>query len=73
MRRCHQTVRALLAIAALVGGCATVKPWQRERLAKPKMQLSSDAQATELEQHVYESREGAAGGTGGAGGGCGCN
>ncbi|MCE9575601.1 MAG: DUF4266 domain-containing protein [Deltaproteobacteria bacterium] len=64
---------ALLAIGALVAGCAHVKPWQRERLAKAKMQLSGDAQATELEQHVYESREGSAGGTGGAGGGCGCN
>lgn len=67
------TARLLLMFGALVAGCAPVKPWQRERLARPKMQLSTDAQAAELEQHVYESREGSAGGTGGAGGGCGCN
>jgi len=60
-------------VIALVLASACVKPWQRERLAMPKMQLGRDAQANEIEQHVYESREGSAGGAGGTGGGCGCN
>lgn len=57
----------------IAAGCVSVKPYQRERLAKPKMQLARDPQSSEMEQHVYESREGAAGGAGGGGGGCGCN
>ena len=62
------------AVALLIGaGCAPVKPWQRELLAKPKMQLDPDPEATLLEQHVYEYREGSAGGYGAGGGGCGCN
>lgn len=63
----------MFVIFALAAGCAGVKPYQRERLAKPKMQLSDDPQATEMTEHVYESREGAAGGTASGGGGCGCN
>jgi len=63
----------VLAVLAACGGCVRVAPYQRGRLAKPKMQLQRDAQATEIEQHVYESREGSAGGYGGTGGGCGCN
>ena len=62
----------LLALVLLVG-CVRVRPHERGRLAKPKMQIVRDPQANELDQHVYESREGAAGGAGGAGGGCGCN
>jgi len=66
-------VAALIIALATALGCAPVKPYQRGRLAKPKMQLQRDAQATEIEQHVYESREGSAGGHVGTGGGCGCN
>jgi hypothetical protein len=68
-------VRAALALLllTLAGGCARVRPWQRELLAKPKMALDADPEAALLEQHVYEYREGAAGGYGGSGGGCGCN
>jgi len=65
----------VLLCALLLGavGCKTVKPWQRELLAKPKMQLNDDPEATLLEQHIYEYREGSAGGYGAGGGGCGCN
>lgn len=54
-------------------GCAAVRPWQRGRLAKPKMQIDASPEATILEQHVYEYREGSSGGYGAVGGGCGCN
>ena len=62
----------IVIVAVLLGGCG-VKPWQRERLARPKMQLERDALASEMEQQVYETREGSVGGHGGGGGGCGCN
>ena len=59
-----------LAVAS--GGCATVKPWQRESLAQPGMTLDATPSAA-AEQHMLESREASLGGLGGAGGGCGCN
>ena len=70
-----QTARSLVVIALATGttGCATVKPWERGRLAKPCMQLDPKPESTLIEQHVYQYREGSAGGYGGLGGGCGCN
>ena len=65
-----------LAFAAMTSGlfgCAAVAPWERGLLAKRKMQMDPDPQAVQLEQHVYEYREGASGGYGSVGGGCGCN
>ncbi len=61
-----------LVAALAASGCAAVKPWQRELLAQPGMQLrvTPDVRA---EQHMLESREAAIGGFGGGGGGCGCN
>ena len=57
----------------LSSGCTLVKPYQRELLAKRIMALDPDPEAALLEQHVYQYREGSAGGYGGGGGGCGCN
>ena len=54
-------------LLALSGGCATVQPWERGRLADPAMALEGDPN-----QLVYESREGSSGGGGAAGGGCAC-
>ena len=64
---------AIVLLGALASSCAGVKPYERSRLAKPKMQLGRDPEATALEQHVYEYREGSSGGYGTIGGGCGCN
>jgi hypothetical protein len=63
----------ILLLAVLASGCSGVKPYQREKLAKPKMQFDTQPEATQLEQHVFEYREGSFGGYGGGGGGCGCN
>ena len=63
----------LVLLAALAGGCATTRPWQREELAKPVMAVDADADELALRQHLLGTREGAAGGFGGGGGGCGCN
>ena len=68
-------LRALVLLTLLLPsfGCATVKPWDRGMLAKPKMAADMDPMASQLEQHVYQYREGAVGGYGSVGGGCGCN
>jgi hypothetical protein len=68
-------VRLVVAIALslLAGGCATILPFERERLAQPDMQLASSPELSLAEGHATEVREGAVGGMGGAGGGCGCN
>lgn len=63
---------AALALV-LVPACAEVRPYQRETLAAPRMQLDPDPEAVLVEQHVFSYREGSTGGYGGGGGGCGCN
>jgi hypothetical protein len=72
-----QPMRMRLLIVTLLAfatsGCASVKPWERGRMAKPVMQLDPEPESTLLEQHVYQYREGSVGGYGGLGGGCGCN
>jgi hypothetical protein len=65
--------RRLLALLLLVASCATVKPWQKETLAKKIMQLAPDSNEDELDIHMHEAREGSAGAQGSGGGGCGCN
>ncbi len=54
-------------------GCATVAPYERERLAKRDMQLDRNPDATAGEQHAAAYREGSTGAMGSSGGGCGCN
>ena len=58
----------------LISGCTSVKPWQKEYLAKPQMSPeSSTALAMELKQEVYTSRSASKGGYSIGGGGCGCD
>jgi hypothetical protein len=69
---------ALIAVSGALSGCATtgavrVKPWERGLLADPTMDPNRDPLATEMIEHVYFSREAAAGGRGVGGAGCGCN
>jgi hypothetical protein len=67
-------ILAMLALAAaFAGGCATVAPFQRERLADPIMSLRDDSRDAARELHWMEAREGSTGGAGAAGGGCACN
>jgi hypothetical protein len=70
----------LVAALALLGasGCARlrpmpVKPYQRVHLSDRIMRTDVDRLGQAADQHVLNTREGAAGGTGTAGGGCGCN
>jgi hypothetical protein len=64
-----------MTTALLLGaaGCATVAPYERERLAKPDMDTSRNADAKAGEEHATAYREGSSGGMGSSGGGCGCN
>ena len=59
--------------AVLLGGCAEVKPWDRDLLAQKRMQLVPAPVDSALDEHVYFSKEAASGGQGVGGGGCGCN
>lgn len=70
------TKAMLLALAAsLIGGCSSlgVQPWERDLLAKPQMAPDPHPVETGLDEHIYFSKEAAAGGRGFGGGGCGCN
>jgi len=61
---------------AFFGACATVKPYEREYLTRPGMDMKGEALASIFEAHVQSAREGAAAGHvtfESAGGGCGCN
>lgn len=49
------------------------KPWEKGNLARPEMSMAGDALDLRYTQHVYQSKEAAAGGAGVGGGGCGCN
>ena len=74
-RACAIAALVLAAVVAIGGaaGCARVKPYERELLAKPTMTFQPDPHEDVLDNHMLEAREGAAGGYGSAGGGCGCN
>jgi hypothetical protein len=62
----------ILALCALLPGCAQLAPWERGILAKPHMAPVQLRQA--LDENVNTSREASAGGRSTArGGGCGCN
>jgi hypothetical protein len=75
--RCLRAALAGIAVTAALGGCAMpepwVKPYERERLADPVMNVQRDALSAKHLEHVREVREGARGATGVQGGGCGCN
>ncbi|NNM20457.1 MAG: DUF4266 domain-containing protein [Gammaproteobacteria bacterium] len=61
----------------LLSGCARIEPWvkpyERNFLADPIMQLERDPVSAAYLDHVFEAREGARGALGSSGGGCGCN
>jgi hypothetical protein len=71
-RRGLRTLVALILCSGAVG-CATVKPWDRNLLAKREMQFVPCPQLHAIDEHVYFSKEASLGGSSLAGGGCGCN
>jgi hypothetical protein len=71
-RRAALRMLVVLA-AAFFQGCAAVKPWERDVLAQPAMQLDPHPLVSSCDDHLYFSREASKGGRGFGGGGCGCN
>ena len=65
----------LFSMISLSAGCSFtgVKPWERDLLAKKKMQLDTHPLDSYLEDHIYYSKENSSGGNSLGGGGCGCN
>ena len=73
MRINNNIIRVVLVTALFISaGCVKVQPWQRGNLAKQHMLFDTDPTEGKFLQHMYDSREGAAGGYGVGGGGCGC-
>jgi hypothetical protein len=70
-------IAVLTGCALLLTACSSIEPWvkpyERERLASPIMQVSRDGLSAKHFEHVREVREGGRGATGVQGGGCGCN
>jgi len=74
--RAEYALIAAVCAAAALAGCATFdppKPWEKGDLARPSMRFDVDPLAARGTQHIYQSKEGAAGGGTVGGGGCGCN
>ena len=74
----HPVMRVLVLSAAVWGmqGCTSlgqVSPWEKGHLAKPEMGFDADRLDAGFVEHIYSSKEAAAGGFGVGGGGCGCN
>jgi Domain of unknown function (DUF4266) len=69
--------RILLAATCglLLAGCSSlgIRPWDRDALARPDMQLDSNPLDAAIDDHLYFSKEASSGGRSFAGGGCGCN
>jgi len=63
----------LLVALAVLPGCKHVSPWERGMLADPAMADDGDPLGKMYAEHMWFSREAAAGGEGVGGGGCGCN
>jgi hypothetical protein len=74
MNKVRQVMAAVIVLlaASAIDGCATVKAFDRDRLADPIMERQDHFAKQTLEQKFFSSREGSIGGAGGIGGGCGC-
>jgi len=74
-------MRRTLILLALAGAmpfacaCSEIgpRPWEKDLMARPEMQVNSYPVLGAAEDHIYFSREASSGGRGFAGGGCGCN
>lgn len=66
-------VSILVSFVFALSACATVAPYERERLASRDMQMQRSQDASAGEQHANAYREASSGAEGSSGGGCGCN
>lgn len=63
---------SVMGLLSLIG-CRNVQPWERGTLSDYTMRADRDPLTDSMREHVYFTRESAAGGRGVGGGGCGCN
>ncbi len=66
-------VVALMLVGTLLSGCVTIRPFEREVLAREDMAFDGNDALADAEAHIADTREGSSGGFGAGGGGCGCN
>ena len=71
-------MKAIIVIGVVfaVTACSsmdTVKPWDKDVLAKQSMQPVPDYFENFYDEHIYFSKEASSGGQYVGGGGCGCN
>ena len=64
-----------LAAVGLLSACTgePVRPWEKAYLSRPEMTFQTDVLDAAFADHIYFSKEAAAGGAKVGGGGCGCN
>jgi hypothetical protein len=67
-----KSLLSILLVFIIIGGCAPVKSFQREKLSDPVMAPQSQFSKQEIEYKFFSTREGSIGGANGIGGGCGC-
>jgi hypothetical protein len=74
IRKLAFAIASLIAAISCVS-CTTIgpRPWEKDLMARPEMQLNPYPLQTAADEHVYFSKEASSGGRGFAGGGCGCN
>ena len=64
----------LCTLAGLAGtGCAAVRPWERDSLARRDMAWDPDPLEAQFQSHIHFAKEASMAGSGAGGGGCGCN
>jgi hypothetical protein len=75
MRRSKERIllAVLWAAAVSLGGCATVRPWDRDLLAEKRMSFNPCPLLHAIDEHIYFSKEASVGGRDVGGGGCGCD
>jgi len=67
-------IAAMLAVLCC-SACSQIgpRPWEKDLMARPEMQLNPYPLQSAADDHIYFSKEASSGGRGFAGGGCGCN
>jgi len=73
MRWARRVGSRWLLVALACAGCSSVRPWEREALARADMAWDPDPLDKALHQHIQFSKEASLDGGGAGGGGCGCN
>lgn len=63
---------AAVCLILIMAGCANVKPFEREHLADPIMELNEGKLSTIYEQHMHRALSQGLIGMPVSGGGCGC-